>query len=117
MRGLLSIIVVFAIVASICVSAQDVGVVPAERNVDTHESPYFNAARVGNVETIKFELDSGHDVNIQNADGWTPLHFAVDAYQPHAVALVNKQISSFLALGRIDIPHLDSTDAATRSQS
>lgn len=87
MRGLLSILVVFVVVVLVCISAQDVGVVG---NEVAHESPYFNAARVGNVEMIKNELDAGHDINIQNVDGWTPLHFAVDAYQPHAVALVSK---------------------------
>jgi ankyrin repeat protein len=52
------------------------------------ESPYFDAARTGDVGTILTELDAGHDLNVQNVDGWSPLHFAVDAYQPHAIALV-----------------------------
>jgi hypothetical protein len=36
----------------------------------------WNAARDGNIETVKQHLAAGEDVNAKGYDGWTPLHFA-----------------------------------------
>jgi ankyrin repeat protein len=41
------------------------------RSVDIWE-----AAEYGNIETIKHHLANGTDVNVQDFDGWTPLHWA-----------------------------------------
>ena len=36
----------------------------------------WEAAEYGNIETIKHHLANGTDVNVQDFDGWTPLHWA-----------------------------------------
>jgi len=36
----------------------------------------WEAAEYGNIETIKHHLANGTDVNAQDFDGWTPLHWA-----------------------------------------
>lgn len=40
------------------------------------------------MEVLARELAQGSDANARNRDGWTPLLFAVEANQLHAVSLV-----------------------------
>lgn len=56
--------------------------------VEPAEPLTFHAAQVGSVEILAKELAQGADVNARNHDGWTPLLFAVEANQLHAVSLV-----------------------------
>jgi hypothetical protein len=53
--------------------------------MDQPESPLFHAAKIGHLNNIIAGLEEGHDVNVRNSDGWTPLLFAVDAYQPQVI--------------------------------
>eukprot|EP00428_Durinskia_dybowskii_P074415 CAMPEP_0170406324 /NCGR_PEP_ID=MMETSP0117_2-20130122/27652_1 /TAXON_ID=400756 /ORGANISM="Durinskia baltica, Strain CSIRO CS-38" /LENGTH=356 /DNA_ID=CAMNT_0010663495 /DNA_START=50 /DNA_END=1120 /DNA_ORIENTATION=- len=69
-------------------SAEDFIEQTNERIDDLAESPYFDAARTGNLHIIRKELGLGHDLNIKNQDGWSPLTFAVEAYQPHVITLL-----------------------------
>lgn len=62
--------------------------VEAGQTAVPEESPYYDAARIGNLNILRKELSLGHNVNIQNQDGWSPLMFAVEAYQPQAISLV-----------------------------
>jgi ankyrin repeat protein len=64
----------------------DVG---SEGFVEEAESPYFDAARTGSLEMINREISLGHDVNIRNEDGWSPIMFAVEAGQSYAMYMVS----------------------------
>jgi ankyrin repeat protein len=56
------------------------------------DSPLIQAARTGSLDTIRFLLDSGADVNLPGptGDGWdaTPLQHAILARQPGAARLL-----------------------------
>ena len=74
------------------------------RSVDIWE-----AAEYGNIETIKHHLANGTDVNVQDFDGWTPLHWAaMEGHKKIAELLiangadVNMKSSS---LGRTPLQH------------
>jgi ankyrin repeat protein len=64
--------------------------VDSEGFVEEPESPYFDAARTGSLERINREISLGHDVNVRNQDGWSPLMFAVEAGQSYAMYMVSR---------------------------
>ena len=63
--------------------------------VEPAEALTFHAAQVGSVEILAREIAQGSDVNARNHDGWTPLLFAVEGNQLHAVSLVSPVTSCF----------------------
>lgn len=52
------------------------------------ELDIFEAAALGDVQTIKKYLDSGADVASRSSDGFTPLHLAAFFNQPAVVSLL-----------------------------
>ena len=65
------------------------------------------AAEYGNIETIKHHLANGTDVNAQDFDGWTPLHWA--AMEGH------KKIAELLIANGADV-NLKNMDGNTPLQ-
>ena len=46
------------------------------RPLSEADKALIQAARKGDIETVKQHLDAGADVNAKSYDEWTPLHFA-----------------------------------------
>ena len=67
----------------------------------------WEAAEYGNIETIKHHLANGTDVNAQDFDGWTPLHWA--AMEGH------KKIAELLIANGADV-NLKNMDGNTPLQ-
>ena len=67
----------------------------------------WEAAEYGNIETIKHHLANGTDVNAQDFDGWTPLHWA--AMEGH------KKIAELLIANGADV-NLKNMDSNTPLQ-
>ena len=59
----------------------------------------WEAAEQGNIEVVKQHLSAGADVNVQDFDGWTPLHWA--AMEGH------KKIAELLITNGADVNTID----------
>src|SRR5262249_27624631 len=72
------------------------------------------AAASGNVDTLKFLLDKGADVNAREAEwGQTPLMFAAAQNRPAAIALLLKRgADAKLATKTVDIQSFSALDRA-----
>lgn len=51
----------------------------------------FRYAQIGNIEKIKSLLEQGADINLQDDDNWTALHYAVDDSQSECLTFLIEQ--------------------------
>ena len=65
LKNMLSIVILVVSLCSISIYSMDI----------------FQAAKTGNIDRVRELIAAGADVNQQNNDGWTPLHWA--AYNGH----------------------------------
>lgn len=63
------------------------GVNVNEASEDAEETALHMAAMSGHVEIVDFLIQNGANVNAQNADHWTPLHFASNSYEISALLI------------------------------
>ena len=60
--------------------------------IEPPESPIARAAQMGNIFAIEKEIAAGNDINWKNSNGWTPVMYALNNQQFHALNLVKKTV-------------------------